>query len=140
MAEDLRDMTLKLHFEAQVKFCYYLISLTTALLGLSIQFTAPTNTELYPSLVFLSWLALVISLISGLSWQQQWINWTREMHSGLVNLSKENKEVEDSAKSCIEDNKTIDNLILAERIQVGFLITGLVLFATYKMVNFYCQN
>lgn len=120
MAEDLRDVTLKLHFEAQVKFCYYLLGLTTALLGLSIQFTAPTNTDLYPILVFLSWLALVISLISGVSWQQQWINWTGEMHSGLVNLDKEDKAVEDSAKYFKEDNKTMDNLMLAERIQVGF--------------------
>lgn len=52
MAEDLRDITLKIHFEAQVKFCYYLLGLAVALLGLSVQFTLPSSSDAYPVLVF----------------------------------------------------------------------------------------
>jgi len=134
MAEDLLDMTLKLHFEAQVKFCYYLLGLTTALLGFSIQFTSPSGTDLVPSLVFLSWLTLVISLIAGIRWQQQWINFTGEMHSGLVNRRNHNNTEADTKEM---KNETSSKLLFAEIIQVSSFIIGLILFAVYKVVNYY---
>ena len=134
MAEDLRDMTLKLHFEAQVKFCYYLLGLAAALLGLSVQFATPSSTDVYPILVFISWCALIVSIFAGIKWQQLWIKYTAELHSGLVNLHKKN---EDTDLNNTEHSDISIKMFISEIIQAGMLIIGLVLFGVFKVVNFY---
>lgn len=134
MAESLLDITIKLHFEAQVKFCYYLLGLAVAILGLSVHFTTPSSTDIYPILVFFSWGTMILSLSAGIRWQQLWIKHTAELHGMFVELNR--KKGNENGKPTSETNTSIQMFIL-EMVQVGMLIVGLVLIGTYKLTNFY---
>lgn len=141
MAEDLRDVTLKLHFEAREKFAYYLLGLCLAILGFSVQFSEPARADIFPSFVFYSWTSFIASLLAGVWWQRLWIRLLKRLHSDLTRYLKSDPEEgqKDASRTGLEEEigNLYKKLQIAESAQLGAFVLGLVLYATYKVCNFY---
>lgn len=132
MADDQLDETLKRYFDSKLKFNYFILSTTLAILGISIQVIKPSNSDIYPSLVFVSWGTLLLSFISGLIWQCSWIQIQGDLHSSLLKLrTSKNNKITDNSKS------TMRRMVLSEMFQILFMVLGVFLIGTYKIVNFY---
>ena len=132
MSDNLLDETLKRYFDTKLKFNYFILSTTLAILGLSLQVIKPSHTDIYPLLVFMSWGLLLLSLIAGFTWHISWIEHHSATHSGLLNL-KSNEDIQITKK----DRSIITRMVVSEIFQLFCLVTGIILLGVYKIVNFY---
>ena len=132
MPEDQLDEALKRYFDATLKFNYFILSTTLAILGLSIQVIKPSSSDYYPSLVFISWGLLFLSFTSGLVWQYSWIQLQSALHSSLLKL-----QIDKDNEITRDDKSLMRKMVLSEIFQILFLVLGILLLVTYKIVNFY---
>lgn len=135
MSDDQLDEALKRYFDTKLKFNYFILSTTLAILGISIQVIKPSSLDIYPSLVFISWGTLLLSFISGLIWQCSWIQHQGDIHSGLLKfITSRNNKIKNNAKSVMR------RMVLSEIFQILFMVLGIFLLGTYKIVNFYLKS
>ena len=128
------------YLEAKIKYCYYLLGITSAILGLSIQFIEPKDSDIFSFLVFVSWGAFIISIIAGIRWQRKWIDWlilssTASMRPHLDDeeVIKKLEEINPPELRDIIHGK----LSLSGETQYISFIIGLIAIALFKLINFY---
>jgi hypothetical protein len=75
-------------------------------------------------------------LIAGIRWQYEWIHYTSEIHSGLldrrVNKNSDTNNEEELKPVEKTTNSTSEHMFISEVVQLGMFILGLILFAIYK--------
>ena len=130
MSKDMLDESLTRYFDTALKFNYFILSTTLAVLGLSIQIIKPEHSEIYPSFVFISWGLLLISFVVGIIWHTSWIFFHKNIHSALVkeHFEGEYPTINKSMLWCLG---------ISWVLQILFLMLGIILIAVYKVINFY---
>ena len=133
MSKDMLDESLTRYFDTALKFNYFILSTTLAVLGLSIQIIKPEHSDIYPSLVFISWGLLLISFVAGIIWHTSWIFFHKNIHSALVKerLEGEYPTINKSMLWCLG---------ISWVLQILFLMLGIILIAVYKVINFYLAS
>jgi len=122
MTKEMLDKALVRYFDITLKFNYFILSATLAVLGLSIQIIKPEHSDMYPSLVFISWGLLLISFVVGIIWQTSWISFHKNIHSVLL---KEHFEGEYPPIN----KSMLMRLGISWVLQILFLILGIILIA-----------
>ena len=128
MADELKELLQKQYYDAKIKFNYYLLGITSAILGLSVKFVEPDESDIFTFLIFVSWGAFVVSILAGIKWQRLWIFWLNHLHSGYTEYNNDDAD---------KTNKLSNKLADAEVTQVISFVVGIVAIALFKVINYY---
>lgn len=133
MSKEMLDEALARYFDTTLKFNYFILSTTLAVLGLSIQIIKPEHSDIYPSLVFISWGSFLISFVVGIIWQTSWISFHGNIHSAFLkkHLEGEYPQIK---------KPLVMRLAISWVLQISFFILGIIFIAVYKVINFYSAS
>ncbi len=130
---DMLDESLERYYNTTLKFNYFILSTTIVILGLSIKLISPSHSDLWPSLVFVSWAFLLSSFLVGIVWQTSWIKSHEYIHNSIL-------EHRIKGNYPPLNKKLAYYLGISWVVQITFFIVGILLTGIFKVVNFYFGN